>query len=297
MAASDAKPFWKDDEIAVDRDGIPRFTGAKPELMKEYRRRVLFAYNNLEGSGDDEAKEARSLKKKKARFAKRLLDALHGEAWRSYQDLLLDAEGLRKEDGYKKVFAALQSIEKVGVIKKTEAFDHFFERCYRRRGQSIDQFLRTRSEGWSDLRDLAEGINMSEDLLAYFLLKSANLSREERRQILLANQSDYSLAGIEKALRVSFFDLHEKEKGRDWSSTATRKPAKGFGKRSYTWPRTARLASRMVARRTRAKPMTRSTLWRPRPSSASRRSSRTLARRTTTRSTKPMSPTRTRERS
>ena len=129
MAASDSKPFWKDDEIAVDRDGIPHFTGAKPELVKEYRRRVLFAYN-LEGSGDDEAKEARSLRKKKARFAKRLLDALHGEAWRSCQDLLLDAEGLRKEDGYKKVSAALQSIEKVGVIKKTEAFDHFFERCY-----------------------------------------------------------------------------------------------------------------------------------------------------------------------
>ena len=34
---------------------------------------------------------------------------------------------------------------------------------------------------------------MSEDLLAYFRFKNANLSREDRRQILLANPSDYSL--------------------------------------------------------------------------------------------------------
>ena len=74
--ASD-KVYWKDDEIVCDRDGVPHYTGAKPELMREYRRRVLFCYNNLEGSGDDEAKEARSLKKK-ARFGKRLLGQL---AW------------------------------------------------------------------------------------------------------------------------------------------------------------------------------------------------------------------------
>ena len=43
------KPFYKDDEIVCDRDGIPHYTGVQPHLMREYRRRVLFAYNNLEG--------------------------------------------------------------------------------------------------------------------------------------------------------------------------------------------------------------------------------------------------------
>eukprot|EP00439_Symbiodinium_sp_Y106_P007836 s217_g1.t1 len=228
---AESKQFWRDDEIVVDRDGIPHFTGAKPELMKEYRRRVLFAYNTLEGSGDDEAKEKRSLEKKRGRFAKKLLDALHGEAWKSCQDLLANPEKLRGADGYKQIFSALQSIEKVGVIKKTEAFDIFFDRSYRRRGQSIDSFLRARRESWNDLKDLAEGVSMSEDLLAYFLLKNANLSREDRRQILLANQSDYGLEGIEKALRVSFFDVHEKEKTREWQSTPGRKGQKGSGRR------------------------------------------------------------------
>ena len=101
---AESKQFWRDDEIVVDRDGIPHFTGAKPELMKEYRRRVLFAYNTLEGSGDDEAKEKRSLEKKRGRFAKKLLDALHGEAWKSCQDLLANPEKLRGADGYKQIF-------------------------------------------------------------------------------------------------------------------------------------------------------------------------------------------------
>ena len=94
---ADNKQFCRDD--VVDRDGIPHFTGARPELMKEYRRRVLFAYNTLEGNGDDETKEKRSLEKKRGRFAKRLLDGLHGEAWKACQVLLVGPEKLRGADG------------------------------------------------------------------------------------------------------------------------------------------------------------------------------------------------------
>ena len=146
MASNDhGRSWYRDDEIIVDKDGVPHYTGAMPELMREYRRRVLFAYNNLEGEGDDETKEARDLEKKQRRFAKKLVDALHGEAWRSCEDLLTEP-GLKEKDGYKLVFQALQAIEKVGVIKKTEAFDKFFERCHRLKGQSIDSFLRKRKQ-------------------------------------------------------------------------------------------------------------------------------------------------------
>lgn len=86
--ASTSGAFWKDDEIVVDRDGVPHFTGVKPELMREYRKRVLFAYSSLEGDGDTEEKEARDLAKKQKGFAKKLLNGLHGEAWRCCQDLL-----------------------------------------------------------------------------------------------------------------------------------------------------------------------------------------------------------------
>ena len=109
-------------EIVVDRDGIPHFTGAQPALVREYRRRVLFVYNSLERSGD-ETKEARSLKKKRRRFARKLLDVLHGEAWKACQDLMLDSEKLKSPDGYKEIFKTLGQIEKAGVIRKTEAFD------------------------------------------------------------------------------------------------------------------------------------------------------------------------------
>ena len=228
----DSRPFWRDDQIVVDKDGVPHYTGSRPELMKDYRRRVLFAWTNLEGSGDDEAKEKKSLEKKQRRFAKRLMDNLHDEAWRVCQDLLTD-EKLRNVDGYKEVLRCLQKIEKVTVLKKTEAFDNFFDRTYRKRGQSIDQYLRHRAESWADLTELAEGVAMSEDLLAYFLLKNVNLTREEKRQVLLANQSDYSLAGFEKALRVSFFDIHEREKSKEWAQPGTKRGPKGNGKKFY----------------------------------------------------------------
>ena len=76
---------------------------------------------------------------------------------------------------------------------------------------------------------------MSDDLMAYFLLKHANLSREDRRQILLANQSAYTVEGFEKALRVSYFDHHERERrtASDWGQQHRRPKRRGRGNRSY----------------------------------------------------------------
>ena len=210
--ASTAGTFWKDDEIVVDRDGISHFTGVKPELMREYRKRVLFAYSSLEGDGDNEEKEARDLAKKQKGFAKKLLNGLHGEAWRCCQDLLTQMDRLTETQGYKHVFAALQAIKKVSVVKKTEQFDRSFERGFRKRGQPLDVYIRSRRQEWADLQDLDDGTKMSDDLLAYFFLKHSGLSKEDRRQILLNSGSSYDLDSIEKAMRVSFHDVHEREK-------------------------------------------------------------------------------------
>ena len=80
-----------------------------------------------EGEGDTPQKEAADLEKRQKRFALKLVNGLHGEAWRAVEHLVLEPERLKKVDGYKEVFAALQSIEKESIIKKTEAFDKFFE--------------------------------------------------------------------------------------------------------------------------------------------------------------------------
>lgn len=221
--------FWRDDEIIVDRDGIPHFTGAKPELMREYRKRVLFAYTMLEGDGDTEEKERRDLAKKQKSFAKKLLNGLRNEAWRCCQDLMSDIEALQKPDGYKEIFRCLQSIEKVTVVKKTEQFDKFFERGFRKRGQALDSYVRQRRQDWAELKELDDATSMSEDLLAYFILKHCNLSREDRRHILLNNNSEYTLEGIEieEAMKVSFFDIHERERQ---VKPSWEKPSKGHGK-------------------------------------------------------------------
>ena len=62
--------------------------------MKEYRKRVLFACRMLEGEGDTPEKEAHDLVKKRKRFGSKLLNALHGEAWRCCQLLMENQEAL-----------------------------------------------------------------------------------------------------------------------------------------------------------------------------------------------------------
>ncbi len=229
-----SRTFWSDTEIVVDKDGVPHYTGLMPHLMKEYRRRVLFAFNSLEGEGDTEAKEKADLeKKKKKRFAVRLINGLHGEAWRAVESLTLDADRLKKVDGYKEIFSALQGIEKEGIIKKTEAFDRFFEQTARRKGEPIDIYLRKKIQAWEDLKDLDEASAMSEDLLSYFILKGCSLSQDDRRQILLANKNAYVLKGIEQALRISFHDMHEREKDRGWKPEHRKGQGRFAARRSY----------------------------------------------------------------
>ena len=46
------RSYYRDDEVMVDREGLPRFTGEKPELLKEYKKRVALMLSRLEGSGD-----------------------------------------------------------------------------------------------------------------------------------------------------------------------------------------------------------------------------------------------------
>lgn len=231
MTSADRKlPFYRDDEIVVDSSGIPHFTGAVPALFKENRQRVWFA-------GKTKEEEEQDLAGKQRPFARRLIDGLHGEAWVACQELLQDVEALKAPDAYKRVFTALAGIEKEVIIRKTEAFERFFDRSHRRKGQDMAGYIRGKRQNWRDLKDLDDAPNMSEDLQAYFLLRGANLSREDRRAILLANKSSYTQAGIETALKISYHDLHEREKSRGFDESryvGRRKGGKGKGKKFYS---------------------------------------------------------------
>ena len=159
--------YWKEDEIVVDREGVLHYTGAVPGLMKGYRRRVMFAYNSLEQS------------RERSKVAQRLIKGLHDEAWRVGADLASNGDQLKAPDGCKLILRCLQGIEKVNMIRKTEAFDAYFDKCHRKRGRAIDQFRRQHREAWADLGDLADGSAMSDDLQAYFLLKHVELGKED----------------------------------------------------------------------------------------------------------------------
>ena len=266
--AAERSQFWRDEEILVDRDGIPHFTGKFPSQMREYRRRVLFAYSNLEGDGDDAEKEARDLAKKQSRFAKKLLDALHGESWKACEGLLTETDKLKSKHGYKYIFEALQSIEKVGVIKKTEALgvrdmDFAFSVtagceirwCYETHnfeqgsqyfpafvGFHHDLFVAC-CEGASFRRCSIVNYRVVQTASYCFPIMGGPVSSDK---ILLANQSSYTMEGIEKALRVSYYDIHERKKPRgDWNQKESNWHQKKGGK-GFQFGRRGRAAARGV---------------------------------------------------
>ena len=83
--------------------------------------------------------KAAAARRKGKRFAMKLINGLRSEAWRAVEPLVLDLEKLKTVDGYKLVPAALQKIEKEGVVRKTEALDYFFENTVRKHGEPINQ--------------------------------------------------------------------------------------------------------------------------------------------------------------
>ena len=150
----------------VDRDGLPHYTGENADLIKEYRKRVKLALARLEGSGDEATKIDASLKQKRRRFRVKLLDGLHGKAWRRAEHLALDPTALKVENGEDLIFEALAGLDKESIIKKAMAFDVFFKKSYRRRGVSMTDYVAEKEKLWGDLQEKDEETEISDDLMA-----------------------------------------------------------------------------------------------------------------------------------
>ena len=63
-----------------------------------------------------------------------------------------------------------------------------------------------------DLQGRDDSTTLSDDLKAYFFLGGADISDEQKRNIVLNSGSEYKLENFQHALRVNFHDLHEKER-------------------------------------------------------------------------------------
>ena len=150
---------------------------------------------------------------------------------------LEEPEQLREPDGYKLIFVALAGIKKEVIIRKTEAFDKCLERSSELPQKGNADRPLPAAEGSRLARPRGPG-REHQDVRAHagvLRAEDCNLSREDRGNILQANRSNYTKVGIEQALRVSFHDLHEKEKGGgdEQGHLKARGYGKGCGKRCY----------------------------------------------------------------
>ena len=94
-----------------------------------------------EGSGDDEYARERNLQRKQGRLRVKLLDGLHGRAWRRCEHLAEDPDALRVDEGEELVFECLAALDKETITFKTVAFDRFFKHSMRKRGQPMNDYI------------------------------------------------------------------------------------------------------------------------------------------------------------
>ena len=166
MDAAPASHWQRSDAIIVDRDGLPHFDGVRPELLKEYRKRVLLLLNSVDDSADDEAVRTTNIDKKKGKLRVKLLNGLHGKAWRRTEHLAASVDMLRGDGGEDLIFDALASLDKAAIVQKTEAFGKFFKRSFRRRDVSVNDYIAEKERLWEDLTDKDASTTLSAVFMA-----------------------------------------------------------------------------------------------------------------------------------
>eukprot|EP00974_Lingulodinium_polyedra_P014030 1358287-Lingulodinium_polyedra.AAC.1 len=73
-----------------------------------------------------------------------------------------------------------------------------------------DYTVRRRRE-FTDLREVSEETQVSEDIQAALVLRFSGLSKREQSVALASNSNKFTLEGIECALRIQYADVHSSQ--------------------------------------------------------------------------------------
>ena len=189
-----------EDQIYVDRDGIPHYNGENKKLLIQYKRRVTLEY---EGYTEDE-------KEKKEVLGIKLLRGLSGKAWAVCESL--SAADLKKDGGHKLVIAALDGLDEEAITKKKECFDAFFKRR-RERMEPMADYMTDKLRLWHEVRELDSKTRLSDDLLAYLVLEGTRLPEDKKRMIVQTSGNDYNLSQFVLSLKVYYQHIHLQDLG------------------------------------------------------------------------------------
>ena len=124
-----------DQQLYVDKDGIPHWDGANIGLLRQYRLRVGIEFETTMG-------ESEGAKEKRATLGLRLTRGLTGRAWTVVEPLLVDMKSLKTEGGHNLILKNLETLDKEEVVRKQMKFDEFFKRSFRKRGTDMGTYLR-----------------------------------------------------------------------------------------------------------------------------------------------------------
>ena len=217
------------DQLYVDKDGIPHWDGEDLALLRQYRLRVGIEYETWSGDSDLAAD-------KRASLGLRLTRGLTGRAWTVVEPLLVNMSDLKVDTGHRLILKALESLDKEEVVRKQMKFDEFFKKSFRKRGTDMATYLRDFRRKYSELRELDDNTQLSDDLYAYFLLEGARLSDDQQRLVCMVADNEYETRSFEKTLKTNFHDVHTSERQGDgprkfgFGGAPKGKDSKGKGK-------------------------------------------------------------------
>ena len=227
-----------EEELYVDKEGIPHWDGENMALLREYKKRVLIEFNTQSATTD-------AGKEKRANLGLRLTRGLSGKAWKMVEPLLEDMVPLTQTGGHELIILALEKLDKVAIVRKQQKFDDFFKRSRRKRGMEIKEYVQQFHRRYEELKELDKGTRLSDDLYAYFLLEGALLTDDQKRLIIMCANNQYETVLFEKTLETNYHDLHlseqrtsrfEKAQAPGAGKSAGKSGKKGGGKKGGRGP-------------------------------------------------------------
>ena len=191
--------------IELDRNGVPQYDG-KPEHFVEYMERAWDLYHGRTGE-----------KTKQAATALHLRSGLSGPAYEAVRKMkheLLIQTDKDKEPlpaGVDKLLETLRAeVQDIAPVRSTEIFDRalYGGTVWRDRNESMSNYVTRRRKEFQELKEIGTETQISEDIQAALILRFSGVSLKEQAAVLASNKNEYTLAGIEYALRAQYPGVH-----------------------------------------------------------------------------------------
>ena len=171
---------------------IPQFDG-QPQSYREWRKRIAIYHHKM------------TLQKRSGESLLNLIGSLQGAAWKVVEDY--DLKKIEKEGAFDELMGMLdKAFAYDDRVQMPQDFENFFTHNLRKPGSTLLQFCTEFDEKLRRLQ--AHGVKLPTTVQGWFLLKKANVTREQR-QLALTHAPGLEKNKVQEALYLFLGQDHK----------------------------------------------------------------------------------------